>query len=135
MGKVLVLDMILNVAKYGGESRFEQAGEWAKARLFDSLAAAQLADLNEAVRVEGVEFLEFFDVIPNGRADFERFRRGEEVLELVEAIQLAQQKNENIAGSRELKEGGRVNDTAREGGFGFDVEAEEFFAAQRIHGG
>lgn len=30
MGKVLVLDMILNVAKYGGESRFEQAGEWAR---------------------------------------------------------------------------------------------------------
>ena len=30
MGKVLVLDMILNVAKYGGESRFEQGGEWAK---------------------------------------------------------------------------------------------------------
>lgn len=30
MGKVLVLDMILNVAKYGGESRFEQGAEWAK---------------------------------------------------------------------------------------------------------
>lgn len=30
MGKVLVLDMVLNVAKYGGESRFEQAGEWAR---------------------------------------------------------------------------------------------------------
>lgn len=30
MGKVLVLDMILNVAKYGGEQRFKQAGDWAK---------------------------------------------------------------------------------------------------------
>jgi len=30
MGKVLVLDMILNVAKYGGESRFAQGGEWAR---------------------------------------------------------------------------------------------------------
>ncbi len=30
MGKVLVLDMILSVAKYGGESRFEQASDWAK---------------------------------------------------------------------------------------------------------
>lgn len=30
MGKVLVLDMILNVAKYGGEARFAQNGEWAR---------------------------------------------------------------------------------------------------------
>ncbi|KAA3654823.1 hypothetical protein [Denitromonas sp.] len=30
MGKVLVLDMILNVAKYGGEARFKENGEWAK---------------------------------------------------------------------------------------------------------
>jgi hypothetical protein len=30
MGKILVLDMILNVAKYGGEDRFRQGGEWAK---------------------------------------------------------------------------------------------------------
>jgi hypothetical protein len=30
MGKVLVLDMILNVAKYGGERRFEQPGDWAR---------------------------------------------------------------------------------------------------------
>jgi hypothetical protein len=30
MGKILVLDMILNVAKYGGEERFKQPGEWAK---------------------------------------------------------------------------------------------------------
>jgi len=29
MGKILVLDMILNVAKYGGEARFKQAGDWA----------------------------------------------------------------------------------------------------------
>jgi len=30
MGKVLVLDVILNVAKYGGEPRFAQGGEWAR---------------------------------------------------------------------------------------------------------
>ncbi len=29
MGKVLVLDMILNVAKYGGAKRFAEAGDWA----------------------------------------------------------------------------------------------------------
>jgi hypothetical protein len=29
MGKVLVLDMILNVAKYGGEARFQAGGDWA----------------------------------------------------------------------------------------------------------
>lgn len=30
MGKVLLLDMILNVARYGGEERFEEHGEWAR---------------------------------------------------------------------------------------------------------
>lgn len=30
MGKVLILDMILNVAKYGGEERFKEGGEWAR---------------------------------------------------------------------------------------------------------
>lgn len=41
MGKVLVLDMILNVAKYGGEHRFEQAGDWAKR--FAAVTAVALA--------------------------------------------------------------------------------------------
>lgn len=27
-GKVLVLDKILNIARYGGEQRFAEAGEW-----------------------------------------------------------------------------------------------------------
>lgn len=40
MGKVLVLDMILNVAKYGGESRFKDGGEWA--RQFATVVAASL---------------------------------------------------------------------------------------------
>ena len=31
MGKVLVLDKVLAIARYGGEKRFEQAGEWAHA--------------------------------------------------------------------------------------------------------
>ncbi|WP_374263254.1 hypothetical protein [Zoogloea sp.] len=30
MGKVLILDVILNVAKYGGEPRFAQGGPWAR---------------------------------------------------------------------------------------------------------
>jgi hypothetical protein len=30
MGKVLVLDKILCVAKYGGEKRFAEGGDWAK---------------------------------------------------------------------------------------------------------
>lgn len=30
MGKILVLDMILNVAKYGGEDRFASGSEWAR---------------------------------------------------------------------------------------------------------
>ena len=29
-GKILLLDMVLNVARYGGEDRFEEAGEWAR---------------------------------------------------------------------------------------------------------
>lgn len=41
MGKILVLDMILNVAKYGGEQRFEQGGEWAKK--FAAVTAVMLA--------------------------------------------------------------------------------------------
>jgi hypothetical protein len=31
MGKVLVLDKILGVAKYAGEKRFKEPGEWTKA--------------------------------------------------------------------------------------------------------
>ena len=30
MGKVLILDLVLNVAKEGGETRFEEAASWAK---------------------------------------------------------------------------------------------------------
>lgn len=48
MGKVLVLDMILNVAKYGGEHRFEQAGDWA--RQFARVTAAALD--RPAIRVD-----------------------------------------------------------------------------------
>ena len=53
MGKVLVLDMILNVAKYGGESRFEQGGEWAKK--FSVVTAAALD--RPAVRVDVASFV------------------------------------------------------------------------------
>lgn len=48
MGKVLVLDMILNVAKYGGESRFSEAGEWA--RQFATMTAVCLE--RPAIRVD-----------------------------------------------------------------------------------
>ena len=41
MGKVLVLDMILNVAKYGGEARFKAAGDWA--HQFAAVVAVSLA--------------------------------------------------------------------------------------------
>jgi len=48
MGKVLVLDMILNVAKYGGEARFQQAGDWAQ-----QFARATAAALDRpAIRVD-----------------------------------------------------------------------------------
>ncbi len=30
MGKLLIVDQILNVAKYGGETRFAQSNEWAQ---------------------------------------------------------------------------------------------------------
>ena len=53
MGKVLVLDMILNVAKYGGESRFEQASDWAKK--FAIVTAAALE--RPAVRVDVSSFV------------------------------------------------------------------------------
>lgn len=48
MGKVLILDVILNVAKYGGEARFQQAGDWAK-----QFARATAAALDRpAIRVD-----------------------------------------------------------------------------------
>lgn len=53
MGKVLVLDMILNVAKYGGEGRFEQGGEWAKK--FAVVTAAALD--RPVVRVDVASFI------------------------------------------------------------------------------
>lgn len=40
MGKVLVLDMILNVAKYGGEQHFRDESDWA--RRFAVMTAAAL---------------------------------------------------------------------------------------------
>ena len=53
MGKVLVLDMILSVAKYGGESRFEQGSEWAKK--FALMSAAALD--RQAMRVDVAAFV------------------------------------------------------------------------------
>ncbi|BAL26816.1 hypothetical protein AZKH_4543 [Azoarcus sp. KH32C] len=53
MGKILVLDMILNVAKYGGEDRFRQGGEWAK-----KFAAATAVALDRPViRVDVAHFV------------------------------------------------------------------------------
>jgi hypothetical protein len=53
MGKVLVLDMILNVAKYGGEARFAQAGEWASK--FAAVTAVALA--RPVMRVDVANFV------------------------------------------------------------------------------
>lgn len=52
MGKILVLDMILNVAKYGGEERFQENGEWA--RQFATATAVALG--RPAVRVDVPSF-------------------------------------------------------------------------------
>lgn len=52
MGKVLVLDMILNVAKYGGEERFREAGDWA--RRFAAVTAVALD--RPAIRVDVANF-------------------------------------------------------------------------------
>lgn len=48
MGKLLILDMILDVAKYGGEDRFRQSGDWAKR--FATAVAGALG--RPAVRVD-----------------------------------------------------------------------------------
>lgn len=53
MGKILVLDMVLNVAKYGGEERFRQPGDWA--RQFAAAVAVALA--RPAIRVDVAGFL------------------------------------------------------------------------------
>ena len=52
MGKVLVLDMVLNVAKYGGEPRFQEGGEWA--HKFALMTAAALN--RTAIRVDVAGF-------------------------------------------------------------------------------
>ncbi|MCK2087067.1 hypothetical protein MXC99_02575 [Thauera aromatica] len=53
MGKVLMLDMILSVARDGGESRFEQRSEWAKK--YAVVAAAALE--RPLVRVDVSSFV------------------------------------------------------------------------------
>jgi hypothetical protein len=53
MGKVLVLDMILNVAKYGGEERFREGGEWAKNFALAVAGALQ----RQAVKVDVANFV------------------------------------------------------------------------------
>lgn len=53
MGKILVLDMILNVGKYGGEERFKQGGEWA--RRFATAVAVSLD--RPAIKVDVAAFL------------------------------------------------------------------------------
>ena len=50
MGKVLVLDMILNVAKYGGATRFAEAGDWAH-----KFAAAVAVSLDRPVATVDVK--------------------------------------------------------------------------------
>lgn len=52
MGKVLILDKILNVAKYGGEQRFSDGKDWAKT--FARNAALALG--RDTVKIDLVEF-------------------------------------------------------------------------------
>jgi len=52
MGKILVLDMILNVAKYGGEERFKQPVDWTK----QFAAAVGCALERQAIRVDVAGF-------------------------------------------------------------------------------
>ena len=52
MGKILVLDMVLNVAKYGGEERFRAGGDWA--RQFATATAVALG--RPTIRVDVASF-------------------------------------------------------------------------------
>jgi hypothetical protein len=52
MGKVLIIDKILNVAKYGSEQRFKDGKEWAKT--FARNTALALG--RDTVKVDVVEF-------------------------------------------------------------------------------
>ena len=53
MGKILLLDMILNVAKYAGEECFEGDGEWAR-----NYAIAVAVSLERpAIRVDVANFV------------------------------------------------------------------------------
>jgi len=55
MGKVLVLDKILGVAKYAGEKRFAEPGEWAQAyaRAVTSLLQRPAVRIDVAASVVG----------------------------------------------------------------------------------
>lgn len=53
MGKILALDMILNVAKYGGEERFQQGGDWA--RRFAAVTAVALG--RPVIKVDVANFV------------------------------------------------------------------------------
>jgi hypothetical protein len=53
MGKILVLDMVLNVAKYGGEDRFKKGDDWAKG--FATAVAAALP--RPAIKVDVANFV------------------------------------------------------------------------------
>lgn len=53
VGKVLIIDKVLNVAKYGSESRFAEDGGWAK----DFARNAALALGRDTVRVDVADFI------------------------------------------------------------------------------
>lgn len=53
VGKILLVDMILNVAKYGGEERFKAESEWAQQ--FVNAVAATLK--RAVVRIDVREFV------------------------------------------------------------------------------
>lgn len=53
VGKVLIIDKVLNVAKYGGEARFADGGGWAK----DFTRNAALALGRDTIRVDVADFI------------------------------------------------------------------------------
>lgn len=53
VGKILLLDMILNVAMHGGEERFEESGQWAR----NFAIAVAVALQRPVVRVDVANFV------------------------------------------------------------------------------
>jgi len=53
VGKVLIIDKVLNVAKYGGEARFAENGGWAKSFVQNTALALG----RDTIRVDVADFI------------------------------------------------------------------------------